>query len=507
MNPIRYIDDLLNTLTMYRVVLYGLLGLFLLALFFSMAGILSFSPLSLVLSLVVLLIACYGANTISAWALKVPVNVESVWITALILFFVVTPVQILSDVLVVGAVGVLSMTTKYLLAWNKKHVFNPAAIALVIAGLFGLPIASWWVANPVLAPFTLLVGLLVVRKIRRFEMFFTFLVAASVGIFGLGISRGADPLDLLFELYASWPIAYFATFMLTEPLTTPPTRQLRLVYAVLVGALFGSQFHVWRLYATPELALVIGNIFAYLVSPKYRLMLFLKKRTKIATDTYDFAFASSQKMEFSPGQYMEWTLPHAHPDTRGNRRYFTLASSPTESEIHLGVRISQPSSSFKKELMAMKPGAEIVAGQLAGDFTLPTDTEKPLVFIAGGIGITPFRSMIQYLVDSKQQRKVTLFYVNRREEDIAYQEVFERAKKKLDLEVIYVLTDTQQIPPNWSGEVGYINAEMVQKYIFHCLGCMYYLSGPNKMVEAYQDLLKEMGVKSSDIVTDYFPGF
>lgn len=507
MNPIKYIDELLNTLTMYRVVLYGLIGLFLLALFFSVAGILDFSPLSLLLSLIILLASCFLTNTVSAKVLKVPVNVESVWITAFILFFVVTPVQTVSDALVVGALGVLSMTTKYILAWNKKHLFNPAAVVLVIAGLLGLPVASWWVANPVLAPFTFLIGLLIVRKIRRFEMVFTFLAAASVGIFGLGLARGANFTELLLELFVSWPIAYFATFMLTEPLTTPPTRQLRLVYAIIVGALFGSQFQVWRLYSTPELALVIGNLFAYMVSPKYRLMLFLQKRTQVAKDTYDFAFRGNQKLEFSPGQFMEWTLPHAHPDTRGNRRYFTVASSPTENEVHLGVRMSDKPSSFKKELMSLKPGGGIVAGQLGGDFVLPSDTKKPLVFIAGGIGITPFRSMIKYLVDTKQKRKVTLFYVNRHEEDIAYAEVFSQAEKVLDFEVIYVLTNAAKAPQKWSGEVGRITPEMVRKHIFHCLECTYYISGPNAMVEAYQQLLKEMGVSSNDIITDYFPGF
>jgi len=507
MNPIRLIDHFLNRYTMYTVTLFGLLMLLVVALFLSGVGLLSFSPLNILFSAGLLGLACFATNQLISRTLAIPVNIESASITALILFFVVSPAQSISEASILFLIGVLSMLSKYLLAWNKKHIFNPAAVVLVLVGILGVPVASWWVANPALAPFVLIFGLLVVRKIRRFSMVSAFLLAASVGIFGIGLSRGAEPLALLFELYASWPVVFFATFMLTEPLTTPPTSRLQILYGLLIGALFGSQFQIWRFYSTPEFALVVGNVFSSLVSPQYRLVLRLKKKTKIATDTYDFAFQSSQKLSFEPGQYMEWTLPHAHPDIRGNRRYFTIASSPTEAEVHLGIRFSTPSSSFKKELLSLQPGAEIVAGQLAGDFVLPAESERPLVFIAGGIGITPFRSMIQFLRDTKQKRTVTLFYVNRHEEDIAYQELFNEANQHLDLQVIYVLTDASAVPKNWSGEVGYIDEKMVRKYIHSCEDCKYYLSGPNTMVESYQELLSSLGVDSGDIVRDYFPGF
>ena len=102
--------------------------------------------------------------------------------------------------------------------------------------------------------------------------------------------------------------------MLTEPLTAPPTRDLKRIYAVLTGFLFIPQIHVLQLYSTPELALIVGNVFSYLVSPKRRVVLTLKKKTKLAPDILDFVFAPSRRLAFVPGQYIECTLEHPHPD-------------------------------------------------------------------------------------------------------------------------------------------------------------------------------------------------
>ena len=118
----------------------------------------------------------------------------------------------------------------------------------------------------------------------------------------------------------------------------------------MVGVLFIPQMHLGPIYSTPELALVIGNIYSYMVSPKQKVVLKLKRKSKIASNIADFVFKPSQRLVFEPGQYMEFTLAHPKPDSRGNRRYFTLASSPTEESLHLGVRFYADSSSFKKSL-------------------------------------------------------------------------------------------------------------------------------------------------------------
>src|SRR5690606_33578640 len=149
----------------------------------------------------------------------------------------------------------------------------------------------------------------------------------------------------------------------------------------------------------------------YIVSPKYKLLLTLKEKVQLAPSIYEFIFSKNIAFTFTPGQYLEWTLPEKSADGRGNRRYFTIASSPTEEDVRLGVKMAaERSSKFKTTLVDMKEGDSLVAGQLSGDFVLPKDKNKKLVFIAGGIGVTPFRSMIQYLLTNREKRDIVLFY-------------------------------------------------------------------------------------------------
>jgi ferredoxin-NADP reductase len=205
---------------------------------------------------------------------------------------------------------------------------------------------------------------------------------------------------------------------------------------------------------------------------------FVAKRL-IGSQLYEFDFLPSQRFTFLPGQYLEWTIDPVHADSRGNRRYFTIASSPTETEVKLGIKIGEKHSSFKQHL---------------------------LVFIAGGIGITPFRSMAKYLTDTKEKRDITLFYACSNGNDFIYQNTFEAAQA-IGMKTIYVITHTEVVPKDWAGETGRLDADMLQKHLSHCTDYHYYLSGPNAMVESYGKLLSELGVPRSQITTDYFPGF
>src|SRR6185437_10266431 len=252
---------------------------------------------------------------------------------------------------------------------------------------------------------------------------FYFFLAAFVSIGVFTIIKGQDLLRALQESLAASSLFFFAFVMLTEPLTSPHTKKLQALYGGLVGVLFAPQFHIGSFYTTPEIALCIGNIYSYFVSPKTKLIAPLLEKRQISSDIFDFIFNHGRKFAFVPGQYMEWTLQHPKTDSRGNRRYFTIASSPTETSLMLGVRFYQNGSSFKKALLALNPGEKIVGGQIAGDFTLPKDKRQKLVFIAGGIGITPFRSMLKYLVDKHEKRSIVLFYANKHAEEIAYADV------------------------------------------------------------------------------------
>jgi ferredoxin-NADP reductase len=284
--------------------------------------------------------------------------------------------------------------------------------------------------------------------------------------------------------------------MLSEPLTTPPTKRLQVTYGALVGAIFGLQFSIGSLYSTPELALILGNIFSYLVSSKQKLKLKLEASTKLSRCVQQFSFTPDQKFVFEPGQYVEWTLAHKGVDARGNRRFFTIASSPTESNILLGISTAaEKMSSFKTALVGLKKGDELYAAQLSGDFTLPKDQTQKLVFIAGGIGITPFRSMIKYLLDTNQKRDIILLYACSHQDDFAYLDLFMQATK-VGLKLVKITTKEQ----------GHLTSQMIQKEVPGYQDRHYYLSGPNAMVTNYQNLLATIGIPAKHIVTDYFPG-
>ena len=504
---IRMIDSILNSITMYRVVLYGLIFLAVVTFVLGASGHLFYTPLQQSISLLTLLVTCFAANWLCAKAIKAPTNVESFAITALILFFLIDPGQKMTDVYVYVMAAAIAMTSKYVFAWRGKHLFNPAAIAAFMLGMLGYGSVSWWIASDVTLPFVLVVGLFIVRKIRRFTLFFSFVGAALLSIAASSLKNGLPVLPTLLESFVAWPILFLGTVMLTEPLTTPPVKKLQIAYGAIIGLLFGVHFNIGPVFSTPELAILVGNIFSFIVSPKMKLLLTLEKRQQIAEDTYEFLFHPNRSYAFAAGQYMEWTIPHHRPDSRGNRRYFTIASSPTEKSLRLVVRIGKTRSSFKEKLLSMKPKEVIVASQLSGDFTLPKEKDQKLVFIAGGIGFTPFISMIKYLLDQKERRDITLFYVNKVEADIAFKELFVQAEQEIGLKTKYVLTKTDAIPQHWTGLVGRMSEKMIQKEVPDFKERRFYLSGPNAMVDAYKHLLAKLGVPKQNIVTDYFPGF
>jgi len=501
------LDNALNRITMYRLVLYYLIGLLAIAFVLAFPRALNFDPVELLFSVGFLLAVCGLTNWIFAWVFNATTNSESAWISALILALIIAPPQTGSDIWLLFWAGVLAMASKYIVAIGRKHLFNPVAFAVAATYLLANQSASWWVGSaPMLLP-VLLGGVLIVHKLRRLDLVLSFLGVTLATSLVLTVFAGDNPFSALVSVWLYSPLVFFAAVILTEPLTAPPTRRLRVVYGALVGFLFTPQVHFGPIYVTPELAMLAGNVYSYLVSPKFALGLRLKRKIQLAPDVYDFIFARPPRMAFVPGQYMEWTLGHPATDSRGNRRYFTLASSPTESELRVGIKFYQRSSSFKKALLALDDETEIVANQLAGDFVLPADPNEKLVFLAGGIGVTPFRSMIQYLLDTGQRRPIVLFYANKTVDDILYRDVFDQAQRRLGIEVIYTLTDARTLPASWQGRVGRLSPKLIRAVVPEYRDCTYYISGPNQMVDSFQGVLRELGIKPARIKTDYFPGF
>jgi ferredoxin-NADP reductase/Na+-translocating ferredoxin:NAD+ oxidoreductase RnfD subunit len=504
----RIIDDLLNRVTMYRLVVYYLTALIVVAVAFSFMGVLSYDPYALLFSTAFILLVCTAVNHIFCRVYDVPTNVESSNISGLILALIISPINGYGDLWFLFWASVLSIASKYIINLRGKHIFNPVALGVAITYVTINQAASWWIGTPVMLPFVLLGGLLLTHKLRRFQLVASFMIAAIVVTFVGTIFGGQSILQAFSTLFLYSPFLFFAFVMLTEPLTIPPTDTPRNFYGALVGVLFAPAFHWGSLYSTPEIALVIGNLFSYVVSPKRRLILSLKERFQITPNSYDFIFGLNRRLGFAPGQYMEWTLDHTDPDARGNRRFFTMASSPTEPDLRLGLRFVDPSSlsSYKQAMLEMQPGDEIMAGQLTGDFTLPRNRNQALVFIAGGIGITPYRSMIKYLLDIHQPRPITLFYGALTVNSFAYRDIFDQAERELGIHTIYVAEKTENIMPGWVGLNGLIKPEMIQTYAPNYRQSIFYISGPHVMVNSVNDMLHKMGIPRRRIKMDFFAG-
>lgn len=500
------IDYFLDRITMYRLVLYYLIALLAYGFLLSIFGVIAYSPGAIFLSTTLFLVVTWITNKIFAFIFEAPTNVESVYISALILSLIFTPLQSIHTVIPLAWVAVWTMASKYIFAIGKKHLFNPVAIAAVITSFAIGQSASWWVGSTWMAPVVILGGMLIVRKIRRAELVLSFFLTALVTIAVFALAKGGNISATLQSNILHSSLFFFAFVMLTEPLTTPPTKRLQMIYGGLVGILFAPQMQIAGIFSTPELALIVGNIFSYLVSPKQKLILFPKEKFAVSSNVIDFAFTSNKKISFHPGQYLEWTLSHPKTDARGNRRYFTIASSPTESELRLGVKFYEKGSSYKRALYALNEKTPIVGAQLAGEFTLPKNPHQKLVFIAGGIGITPYRSMIKYLLDTKQQRPIVLFYANKNISEIAYHEIFNQAAKELGIKTVYTLTEKEKVPANWDGRVGRIDPKMIAEEVPDYKQRLFYLSGPQGMIDATKKVLKNMGISERQIKTDYFPG-
>ena len=397
------------------------------------------------------------------------------------------------------------MASKYIIAIKQQHIFNPVGFAVALTYLTINQSASWWVGSAPMLPFVLVGGILIVRKTQRGGLVSSFLGAASATVLVFSL-LGGDFIAAIQNIVFYSPLFFFAFIILTEPLTTPPTQRLRIIYGTLVGLLFTPQFHLGDFYTTPEIAILIGNIFSYLVSPKTTLVLTLKQKLQLAPDIYDFVFAPNRKLAFAPGQYMEWTLGHTDPDSRGNRRYFTLASSPTENTLRVGVKFYDHSSTFKQAMLSMDHRTEIVAAHIAGDFVLPHNANQKLVFIAGGIGVTPFRSMIKYLLDSRQRRPIVLLYANRQANEFVYVDVFERARSVLGIKTVYTITDTRNVPAWWRGRVGRISPQLIQAEVPDYRHCLFYISGPKGMIDSFKELLRQLHVHETRIKSDFFSG-
>lgn len=221
----------------------------------------------------------------------------------------------------------------------------------------------------------------------------------------------------------------------------------------------------------------------------------------VAKNIKTFWFRPERPVNYTAGQFTEIHFPHDPADQRGIRRWFTLSSSPTEAMVAITTRFARSEgSSFKKQLEIMRPGTPLKLADPMGDFVLPKDPSIPLIFVAAGMGITPVRSMVKWLVDTGEQRRIYLLYAVSELEDMAFVPLI----KDYDLAFTPIVSHP---PAGYSGETGPLTSQRILKLAENDPNTLIYLSGPEPMVETFFKELTAKGIPSERLVTDYFPGY
>lgn len=220
----------------------------------------------------------------------------------------------------------------------------------------------------------------------------------------------------------------------------------------------------------------------------------IEKRVE-TSDVTTFVFQPAEPVTWKAGQFAHYVLHHEPTDDRGSDRWFTISSAPFENVITITTRHTDDTgSSFKKKLFSLKEGKRIEVSDISGNFISENPT-KEYVFIAGGIGITPFHSILKQLDHENKQISVTLLYSNRDQNIVFKNELEEMAKRNPNLHIHYIFSP-EHIDENKIREL----VPDLQKPIF-------YVSGPEPMVESLGNLLKEMGVTEENLKQDWFPGY
>lgn len=241
------------------------------------------------------------------------------------------------------------------------------------------------------------------------------------------------------------------------------------------------------------------------VSPVYTPT--LSGREEIAEGTMAFHITKPADFQFRAGQSIDLTLiDPPETDSEGNTRAFSLASAPFENELMIATRMRD--TAFKRVLRSGSFGMNLKVEGPSGSFVLHRKLEKPAVFLAGGIGITPFFSIIRQATHENAAHQLYLFYSNRRPEDAAFLETLaQAAKQNPNFYLISTMTEMENSRRQWKGETSFINGEMLRRYLPSLQGPIYYIAGPPAMVAAMRRMLTEVGVDEDDIRTEEFSGY
>lgn len=232
----------------------------------------------------------------------------------------------------------------------------------------------------------------------------------------------------------------------------------------------------------------------------------IKRKKEIAKGTLLVTFdLLGKKIDFKPGQFFFLTIPKLnYPDRDGNIRHFSIVNSPNEEGIiTMATRVRQESG-FKKTLAELSLGSKVEVGYALGNFTLPKNYENLLVFIAGGIGITPFISMLSYIVEEHLPYKITLIYSNRDKASTAFLDELTRIKSRnKNFKLVLTMTQDQK----WRGEKNRIDRQFIKRHIPDFRTRVFYVAGPPDFNEAIIKSLKDLKIEGKNIIFENFFGY
>jgi ferredoxin-NADP reductase len=230
----------------------------------------------------------------------------------------------------------------------------------------------------------------------------------------------------------------------------------------------------------------------------------LENREQIAEDTLSLLWAKPEEFAFDAGQFLEFKLPGDNQNDE--TRIFSIASAPSEPQIRIATRARD--SAFKKEFLNLSIGTEVPVEGPMGTFLLHEGPSQPAIFLAGGIGITPFRSMILQATSGSDAPSMILFYSNRRPEDAAFlSELIQLDRRSDRFRLVATMTQQDQSEQPWEGETGHIDRSMLERYIDKLDLPRFYVAGPPGMVTDMTELLRQSSVPQENLRAEKFAGY
>ncbi|KAF2414464.1 flavodoxin reductase [Microbacterium sp. B35-04] len=506
----------LGRMSMYRLVYLALAALAVVALLLSFFGLVGPDPLQLVVTLAVLAAVCVGVDAAAQRLLNLPWRLESSLITAHILLFVLRPTIELAGLLGIVIAAAVASLSKYVLAWRGRHIFNPAAVGATVLTLLSLVwpdlgASSWWVGTPALAAPVILLGLAVLVRTEKLRVVAVFLVfAVAVAVFRTAAQYQAagvdlDVLDVLWPVLWSSPFLFLGAFMLSEPLTLPPRRWQQLTVATVVGVLAGWPIPIGDITLGQERALLVGNLVAFAFAVRTAVRLTLVSRSERTPSVQELTFRVHDRLAFLPGQYLELEVPHRHPDARGTRREFSIASAPEELPL-LKVafkdgKTTKPLSSYKKALAEVQPGDALAITGVWGDFLLPKRDAAPILMVAAGIGVTPFVSQLRHAQEAGLDRDIVLVYVASDSSELAYRDEIAASGAHV---IVFTRDRPADLPDHWVWARGVrLDADGLLRVVPDIASRHAYISGPAALIADLAPALE----RARSITTDAFSGY